>query len=88
MNYDTVVSITNGENVKIEPIVLTFRDNTMIYCDELPFGVLFRYHYLNIETIHIISSYSGEDDIDSEEYIAETSNSKTLCDLLCAAPNE
>ena len=33
----------------------------MIYCHELPFGVLSPYHYLNIETMHIIS-YAVEDE--------------------------
>ena len=28
----------------------------MAYCDELPFGVLSLYRYLNIETMNIISS--------------------------------
>lgn len=88
MNYDTVVSTPNEENLNIGPIVLTFRDNTMIHCVELPFGVLFLYHYLNIETIHIISSDSGEDDIDWEEYIVEMSNSKTLFNISCAVYNE
>ena len=26
----------------------------MIYCNELPFGILFPYHYLNIETMYIL----------------------------------
>ena len=60
----------------------------MIYCDELPFVALRTYHYLNIETMHIISFYFGEDDMDWEENIAETSDSKNLCDLLCAAHYE
>ena len=59
----------------------------MICCDELPFGVLSLYHYLNI--VAIISSYAGEDEslieMDWEEYIAETTNFKELCNLLCKA---
>ena len=59
----------------------------MIYCHELLFGVLSPYHYLNIETMNIISSYAREYDflfeMDWEEYFAETPNSKILCHLPC-----
>lgn len=44
----------------MEPIDLTFRNDAMIYCNELPFGVISPYHYLNIETMLINSPYSGE----------------------------
>ena len=60
----------------------------MIYCDELPFGVLSTYYYLNIDKIHIAFSYSGEDNRDWEKYFAETSNFKILCNLLCRAHYE
>ena len=36
----------------------------MIYCYELSFVVLSLYHYFNIETMRIISSYYGEDNMD------------------------
>lgn len=35
--HGTGSSITNGKNVKTEPIDLTFRDDTIICCDPLPF---------------------------------------------------
>ena len=35
--HGTVSSITNGKNVKTEPIDLTFGDDTIICCDPLPF---------------------------------------------------
>ena len=62
--YDTIVSIANGKNVKIEPIDLIFKSDAIICSNELLFGVLSSYHYLNIETMHIISSYLGEDNTD------------------------
>lgn len=34
----------------------------MIYCDELPFGILSPYQYLNTETMNIISYYAGENE--------------------------
>lgn len=60
----------------------------MIYCYELSFAVLSLYHYFNIETMRIISSYYGEDNMDWEEYIAETSNSEKLRYVLCTAHDE
>ena len=46
----------------------------MIYCNELPFGVLSPYHYLNIDIVHVTSSHAGEDkslfDMNRDEYIA------------------
>ena len=44
----------------------------MIYSDELPFGVFFPDHDFNIETMHIISSYSEEDSMDWKEHFAQT----------------
>lgn len=38
--------------------------------------------------MHIISSYVGEDNMDWEKYIAETSNFEKLHDLLCTAHDE
>ena len=50
--------LLNGKkNVKIEPIDLTFRNDGIIYCDDLPY-------YHNIDTMHIISFYSERDDMD------------------------
>ena len=42
-------------------------------------------HYIDIEARHVIFSYAGEDDMDWEEYIAETSNFEKLRNLLCGA---
>ena len=58
------VSISNGNNIKIEATYLIFRNDTIIYCNKLFFGVLSPYHCLNIETMHNISSYAGKDDVD------------------------
>ena len=60
----------------------------MIYCYELSFVVLSLYHYFNIETMRIISSYYGEDNMDWEEDIAETSNSEKLRYVLGTAHDE
>ena len=60
--FNTVVSIQNGKNIIIEPIDPTVRNGIMIYCDELPFGILSPYQYLNTETRNIISYYAGENE--------------------------
>ena len=43
------------------------------------------YHYLNIKTMYIISSYAGGNDVDREKCIAEKSNFEILQDLLFTA---
>lgn len=43
------------------------------------------YHYLNIKTMYIISSYAGENVMDWEKYIAEVSNLEILQDALFTA---
>ena len=54
----------------------------MIYCDELPFGILSPYQYLNTETKNIISYYAGENEslfgMHWEEHLAEIRNSQIL----------
>ena len=60
LSYQKSLSITNGKIFEIEQIDLIFRKDTMIYCDELPFGVLSPSHYFIIQTMDNISSYSGE----------------------------
>ena len=56
------------------------------------FGVLSPYHYHNIETRQIVSSYAGEDEslfeVDWEKYIAKTANFKKLLNLLCKTHHE
>lgn len=63
----------------------------MIYCDELPFGILSPYHYLNTE-IMIFFFYAEEDKsllmMDQKKYFAETPNSKVLYRLLCKTHDE
>ena len=90
--HNVVVSSTHGKHMKVEPINSTFRNNIMIYCDEQLFGVLSPYHYHNIETMQIGSSYAGEDEslfeVDWEKYIAEAANFKKLSNLLCKAHHE
>ena len=43
--YDTVVSIANGKNVKIEPIDLTFKNDTIQRYNDIAMSYLLR-HYL------------------------------------------
>ena len=66
---------------KREPFDLTIGSDIMIFCDELPFGVLSSYHYLNIEIMNIISFYPGEDELqfemDVDEYIVDLTNYMT-----------
>ena len=50
------------KNVKIEPFESTIGNEIIICFDQLPFGVLSLYHYLNIETKNITSFYAGEDE--------------------------
>ena len=53
---NTVESINNGKNLKIEPIDSNVRSKCMVYCDELLFGALSPCRYLNTETMNILSS--------------------------------
>lgn len=51
-----VESISYGKILKIEPIGSNLSDKCMAYCDELHFGVLSPFRYLDIKTINTISS--------------------------------
>ena len=41
---------------KIKPIDSSHKDKCIVYCPELPFGIISPCSYLNIETRNIISS--------------------------------
>ena len=41
----------------------------MSYCNELPFGIISRNSYLNIETINTIYSYDYYSNIDDADFI-------------------
>ena len=49
-------NISNKKNIRVELIDLTIKNKILLYCDELPFGILSFCSYLNIETMNIISS--------------------------------
>ena len=48
-------SITNRVNIKIDPIDLFSKDKTIIYHNELLFGILSSNSFLNIETTNVVS---------------------------------
>ena len=56
---------------KIEPFDSIIGNEIMIYCDKSSLGVLSPYHYLNIETMNIISFYPGENEPLLEMDVAE-----------------
>ena len=48
--------IKNGKNLRIEPIDSSLKAKCIVYCLELPFGIISLSSYVNIETMNIISS--------------------------------
>ena len=42
------------KNVRKELFDWFIRSDIMIYCDELPFGVLSPYHYINVLTLFLL----------------------------------
>ena len=69
--------ISNWKNCKIKLIDSSFKDKCVAYCNELPFGILFIFSYLNIETMNIISSNV---EINKNELLVNKSNE--LCTAL------
>ena len=49
-------SITNRVNIKIDPIDLFSKDKTIIYHNELLFGILSSNSFPNMETMNVVSS--------------------------------
>ena len=61
----------------ILPIDLTLSNTRVIYCDELPFGILTSNHYFNIDTMNITSCDAGEERLfekKRDEYIVDLTN--------------
>lgn len=79
------MSINIGAIFETKSVELILRNNILIYCEKLPSGILSPCYYLTIVTMNVISSFAEELDLflmDWEEYIAKTSNSEILCDLI------
>ena len=58
---DTAVSISNEKNIKVEPINSALRNEIIVYCDEVPFGIIPPNRYLDIEKMNTSSSSDGDD---------------------------
>ena len=55
--------ITNGKNLKIEPLDSSFKTKRIAYCLELPCGIIYFSSYVNIEKTNINSSDAEMDKV-------------------------
>ena len=82
----TILSITeficNKKDVFIDPTNLAFKNSIMLYCNELPSGIISSNCFLNIETMNIIFPYDDYYDysygLSKDDYYAETTNLESL----------
>ena len=74
-------SITNRETVIIYPIGSSFRNKTMLYSNELPFGIFSSDSFCNIETMNAISFCYDKDYYDFTSVIKENCYYKKISNI-------